>query len=381
MIKYLIPIAAMLCLMACGSDDEDISFNRDTSNLEKNMNGGKEAQPASYLTEQYSLVAGDDRACAYGVLNAFSTSYLKCWGQRIIGNYVSENVTGSFKMLSIGDDHVCTTLSDFGGRRVGCAGDNSFGQTIDPDVATTVAERKGHWLQLPYVVASGDNHNCAVDGFGVYCWGDNSQAQTDVPPLNHPKWVAAGGNTSCAIDGNDDLHCWGDLSAGQGNIPNALGAVSHVDVGRDFVCAISDGQVNCWGNVNTDNWMAPDTYSQAVFISAGTRHACVLDQVQPRTDEQSGLRAHCFGDKENQAQLLNVPAQVQDNIRSIAAGNGFSCAMSVYEGFEFLENTTHRGFHCWGKNDQGQALSPKVMCLNYHASSENVDDRFCPQVD
>jgi len=79
--------------------------------------------------------------------------------------------------------------------------------------------------------------------------------------------------------------------------------------------------------------------------------------------------------------LLDVPNDVQNNIRSIAAGNGFTCTMSVYEGNEFVnENTTHRGIHCWGDNSKGQALSPKVMCLNYHTTAINVDERFCPVV-
>ena len=378
---YLLSILLVSGLLGCGSEDDGISFTRDTSNLEVNLNGGKDAQLNAILTEQYSLVAGNGRACAYGILNAFSTAYLKCWGDRIIGDYVSENVTGSYKMLSIGDDHVCTTLSDFGGRRVGCAGNNAAGQTIDPEVATSAATRKGHWLQSPNVIASGDQHNCAVDGFGVYCWGDNSKGQTQVPALLSPKWVAAGGNTSCAIDGDDALHCWGDLSAGQGDIPEAIGAVSHVAVGSDFVCAISEGQVSCWGNTETPTWQAPSVYSQAVFISAGTRHACILDQTTPRTDTQSGLRADCFGEQGNQLGLLDVPNDVQNNIRSIAAGNGFTCTMSVYEGNEFVnENTTHRGVHCWGKNDVKQAVSPKVMCLNYHKTALNVDDRYCPVV-
>ncbi|MGR6870762.1 RCC1 domain-containing protein [Pseudomonas sp. HK3] len=377
--KYLVAIV-LLCLAACGSEDDSISFTRDTSNLEINVNGGKEDQLAPYLSEQYSLMAGNGRACAYGVLNALSTSYLKCWGNRIIGDYVSENITGSYKMLSIGDDHVCTTLSDFGGRRVGCAGDNEFGQTLNPDVATTVESRRGHWLQLPYVVASGDNHNCAVDSYGVYCWGDNAQGQTDVPSLNNPKWVAAGGNTSCAIDEDDSLRCWGNQSAGQGNIPETLGAVSHVAVGFDFVCAISAGQVSCWGNTGSSSWKAPDVYSEAVFISAGARHACILDQVSERTDTQSNLQADCFGDKANQADLLDVPQDVQNNIRSIAAGNGFTCTMSLYEGEAFVKQTTHKGFHCWGNNQQGQAVSPKVMCLNYHKTAVSTDDRYCPKV-
>lgn len=378
---YLTSIVMLLSLLGCGSEDDGLSFTRDTPNLEVNINGGKAAQLSPERTEQYSLVAGNGRACAYGILNAFSTGFLKCWGERIIGDYVSENVTGSNKMLSIGDDHVCTTLSDFGGRRVGCAGNNQAGQTIDPEVATSPATRRGHWLQSPYVIASGDQHNCAVDDFGVYCWGDNSKGQSQVPALLSPKWVAAGGNTSCAIDGNDALQCWGDLGAGQGEIPETLGAVSHVAVGADFVCAISEGQVTCWGNTDSQTWQAPDTYSQAIFISAGAHHACVLDQVTARTETQSGLLAHCFGEEGNQLGLLDVPDGVQNNIRSIAPGNGFTCTMSVYEGNEFVnENTTHRGIHCWGDNSKGQALSPKVMCLNYHTTAINVDERFCPVV-
>lgn len=368
-------------LVGCGSDDDaGISFTR--TGAVANASGGtpKAFDDNAFLAEQYSIVAGDGRACSFGVLNAFNSGYLKCWGRRIIGDYVSENVTGSSKMLSIGADHVCTTLSDFGGRRVGCAGDNRFGQTIDPEVASNDSNRNGHWLEKPYVLASGDNHNCAVDAFGVYCWGDNAAGQTSVPTLLNPKWVAAGGNTSCAIDGNDALHCWGANHAGQLTIPENLGSVSHVAVGSDFVCAISAGQVTCWGNTQGSAWQAPGTFTDAIFISAGQRHACVLDQAQARSDTQSGLVASCFGEDNSDQTLLAVPTTMQDNIRAITAGHGFTCAKNVYDGEDYLGSTTHYGIHCWGENAERQAVSPDIMCANFHKTAEAFEDRFCPVV-
>lgn len=73
---YLTSIVMLLSLLGCGSEDDGLSFTRDTSNLEVNINGGKGAQFNAILTEQYSLVAGSGRACAYGALNSFVT--LKC---------------------------------------------------------------------------------------------------------------------------------------------------------------------------------------------------------------------------------------------------------------------------------------------------------------
>jgi hypothetical protein len=47
---YLLSILLVSGLLGCGSEDDGISFTRDTSNLEVNLNGGKDAQLNAILT-------------------------------------------------------------------------------------------------------------------------------------------------------------------------------------------------------------------------------------------------------------------------------------------------------------------------------------------
>lgn len=401
--SILILISGILLLSACGeeSGDPTFSFSRTVTPDARSSDGwGIDSVLAlePSLVERYDLVVGDGRACAYGARSGFAgVNYLSCWGRRIHPNdreQVSGNVDGGSKMLSIGEDHVCTTLTNFGGRRVHCDGSNSHGQNTDPGPLREDEVKTGHWLTNPNVVASGNQHNCALDLYGVYCWGNNNKGQTDVPVMQDVQWVAAGGDTSCAIDGNDELFCWGDNTQGQTEIPDFISSVSKVAVGADFVCAANGGQIDCWGN--TEDWSEqPGGYTNVAHISAGQNHVCVLDNTgvvaQP-------LHASCFG-KESSGNLLAVPDEINSNIRTIAAGNGFTCASNMYSGYawspdedalgnDIVDEMTgepvysqedHKGILCWGKNDEGQASAPKQLCLGYNNQAIDYDERTCPE--
>jgi alpha-tubulin suppressor-like RCC1 family protein len=401
-------MGGILLLSGCGEEDSDPTFTfTRTFTPDARLNGDSVSVLAfeTDLALRYELVAGDGRACAYGKRSAFQgSSYLSCWGRRIHPNdreQVSGNVDGSDKMLSIGNDHVCTTLTNLGGRRVHCDGSNNFGVNTDPEPLGESEPKSGHWLSAPYVIASGDNHNCALDAFGVYCWGDNRMGQTVVPVLTDPRWVAAGGNTSCAIDDQNELICWGDNSQGQASVPGGLTDVSKVAVGHDFVCA-SDilGEVSCWGN--TLGWSASALAAvsrKVVHMSAGKNHVCILNETQAKTDVQPQLlSAECFGQNNTDGTLLDVPADINLNIRTISAGNGFTCASNEYSGYAWspdegdngdviydsednavYSEENHQGILCWGSNDQGQASAPKQLCLGYHSKAIDFDERTCPE--
>ena len=336
------------------------------------------------LAIRYELVAGDGRACVYGARTGLKgPGYLSCWGRRIDPKYkgkVGHNVNGSNKMLSIGADHLCSTLST-GDRRVHCDGSNSHGQNTDPQPLDLEDPKTGHWLSSPNVISSGNRHNCALDLFGVYCWGDNSQGQTNVPVLQDPKWVASGGDVSCAIDANNQLICWGDASFGQLAIPDDVNLVERIAVGAKYVCATSSGQVKCWGD--TESWNAlPQVYSNVVHISAGENHVCVLDEIQT---EPQVMNSHCFGEDNEDQSLLSVPAEINLKVRTISAGSGFTCATNNYFGYEWYDEDEdgqyaieeHLGVLCWGKNDEGQAKAPSELCLGYHGTEASLNDRVC----
>lgn len=386
-LTLLLLMGGILLLSACGEEDSDptFSFSR-TLTPDARSNGDVDSilnfEPA--LGVRYALVAGDGRACAYGERTGFKgEGYLSCWGRKINPkdkNQVGHNVRGEIKVLSVGSDHVCTTLTT-GDRRVHCDGSNSHGQNTDPEPLDVQDVKRGHWLSSPNVVASGDNHNCAIDVYGIYCWGNNSKGQIDVPVLSAPRWVAAGGDTSCAVDdnnGTDELICWGNNNHGQVDVPAGLTAISKIAVGHDYVCVANVGQVECWGN--TADWTIP-TYTNVVHISAGKDHVCVLDETQASPQE---LSAGCFGNENAEGDLLDVPASINNNIRTISAGNGFTCASNTYSGFAWSTDSDgvfqpeeHKGILCWGKNDENQASAPNQLCLGYHSQAIEFDDRTC----
>ena len=401
--SILILISGILLLSACGeeSGDPTFSFSRTVTPDARSSDGwGIDSVLAlePSLVERYDLVVGDGRACAYGARSGFAgVNYLSCWGRRIHPNdreQVSGNVDGGTKMLSIGEDHVCTTLTNFGGRRVHCDGSNSHGQNTDPGPLREDEVKRGHWLTNPNVVASGNQHNCALDLYSVYCWGNNNKGQTDVPVMRDVKWVAAGGDTSCAIDGNDDVFCWGSNEHEQVNVPSYLGSVSNLAVGEEFVCASNNLELLCWGDLS--DWSFLDTFTKIIHISAGQDHACILDetQVEPRI-----LEAKCFGRENGRNDLLAVPTAINTNIRTIAAGNGFTCASNMYSGYawspdedalgnDIIDEITgelvysqqdHKGILCWGKNDERQASAPKQLCLGYNNQAIDYDERTCPE--
>ncbi len=125
------------------------------------------------------------------------------------------------------------------------------------------------------------------------------------------------GNTTCALTSVGAIWCWGDNSAGQfGNnstvgsqvpvpVPAFPSGVSSVAVGAGHACALTAaGGVWCWG-----------ANSVGELGNNSTTNSLVPVQV-------SGLSS---------------------GVKSIAAGNGFTCAI-----------LTNGGVDCWGANSSGQ---------------------------
>lgn len=370
-------MSALFCvfifLLGCEEEDSGFSFSRDASTVNPNGTAAKLEEFNPRVFDDYRLVAGNGRTCGFASANAFNTSsFLNCWGRSIPANQrgqVNTNVAGQNHVLSIGADHVCT-IETTNARTVRCDGSNQYGENTDPEPAIT-SGYQGHWVDKPYLVASGDHHNCALDQYGIYCWGKNEQGQADVPSLAAPKWVSAGGDTSCAIDANDFVQCWGDNGQGQTDVPSNLGAVNQVDVGADFACAITaQGEVACWGA--TENWdQEPKiSYSDPVHISVGAYHACVIDDLGGDQFE-----VDCFGQENEPGNLLAVPVIFSDvagfNPKTIDAGVGHSCMIAEYEGYLEGESgepeaQTVRGIACWGRNESNQSRPPLKACFGYY---------------
>jgi len=370
-------LAMFLGVTLSGCEDEEGGFSFSRGETRENLNYAMVADTFAPIDQLFRLSAGQGRSCFFRsdvFLGSASTQELDCWGRRLIGDYVNSLNRGENKMVVQGADHVCIIRSDTGGRRVGCAGDNAYGQSVAPEPrdntqfdVTDAGNWKGHWSFNVQVIAAGNHHTCLLDRFGVHCWGRNHRSQTSVPELSNPVWVAAGGDTTCAIDGSQALHCWGDI--GQDQVPSNLGAVSRVAVGADFVCAAANTAVTCWGNTTEWQVLPRQDYSDLQHLTAGRQHACVLDNV----DINSDLEPHCFGVDNDDQTLLVVPDLLKRNIRTLSAGNDFTCASRTYEGFEYQNTTDHTAVECWGNNEENQTRSPKFLCVGFHDTRSRID--------
>ena len=94
-----------------------------------------------------------------------------------------------------------------------CAGNNSFGQITDV----------GQYGPTYYQLAAGFRHTCGVTtAFTLRCWGSNGYGQATPPAGNTFSQAAAGVQHSCAIS-NGNVFCWGDNTDHQLDVPYEVG--------------------------------------------------------------------------------------------------------------------------------------------------------------
>jgi len=128
--------------------------------------------------------------------------------------------------LALGFGHTCLVR----GRMdlVFCAGAHDRGQLGDGAPVTrrlTVVQAMG--LTGVRELTTGNNHNCAVTGSGVLCWGDNAMGQlgdgttddrsvpTPIPAAAGLSGLSAGGDHTCGVDAGGRVLCWGRNDQGQ----------------------------------------------------------------------------------------------------------------------------------------------------------------------
>ncbi len=181
-----------------------------------------------------------------------------------------------------------------------CWGDNTYGQTNVPPTLTNVM-----------AIAGGYYHALALRSNGtVLAWGDNSFGQTNnQPSLTNVMAIDGGAYHSLALRSNSTVYAWGQNNLGQVNVPAGLTNVIRISAGGNHSMALrSNGTVIVWGDNSLGQTNVPPNATNVIAISAGDTHCLAL---------RGNGTVVGWGD--NQSGQSVVPANVT-NIMTIAAG-------------------------------------------------------------
>jgi len=305
-------------------------------------------------------------------------------------------------VLSAGDKHTCGIFAPSAqdvataGGKVACWGRNSDGQLGNEKTSDSISPVLVGGLDAVTAVALGERHSCAiVSNSGAFCWGNNDQGQlgASFPKLSSssplqvnsmaawgkPKALASGRQHVCAIFGQGTLACWGSNELGQlgtgfeGDTSNApvrvlrevndvktfISDATQVVAGEVHTCVLADGKVECWGdNGLGELGVDPDQVpARPVARPVPGLEGIVVDQLaasSAHTCARAGGEVYCwgsnlFGELAKDDGLFGLPTKIPlpSNIRSIAAGRFFACALG--------SDGTAR---CWGSNAEGQLAQP-----------------------
>jgi alpha-tubulin suppressor-like RCC1 family protein len=233
-----------------------------------------------------SLSLGLGHSCA-----VTASATLKCWGDGSKGQLGNEGIASqpipadAYRLdedgmdspledvveVAAGREHTCARTSE---GIVYCTGDSSYDQIGapiwgEPGYFEAIAD-----LEDVSSLCAGSQHNCAVSGGKVYCWGRNDDGQVgqtsgathstpqEVSGLTSAVAVACGTSHSCALLADETVKCWGSNSHGQlgplgpvngmSAAPLAIDGISGATalvIGGMHSCVLrDDGPPLCWGD-------------------------------------------------------------------------------------------------------------------------------------
>jgi hypothetical protein len=213
--------------------------------------------------------------------------------------------------------------------QVYCWGNNTYGQTNVPRSLGPVT-----------AVAAGGFHNLALRADGtVIAWGAGTNVtaspnlgQSRVPPsATNVTAIAAGGYHSLALQTNGTIVAWGDNSYHQTNVPAWLTNAVAISAGSFHSLALrADGTVVSWGRNTEGQTNVPPGLIHVVSIAAGGFHNLAV---------RSNGTVVAWGN--NTFLQTNVPGDLT-NVVEVAAGQGFSLALKGDGSIVFWGDTGSR---------------------------------------
>lgn len=182
--------------------------------------------------------------CVFGADVATSRDTIACYGWNTEVRNTPTDLANVIQ-LSVEADNACA-ISDDGSsnRTLTCWGNGYRGEPFPAQ------------LFSPSKVLVSSRHACALDKFGLLCWGDLATLGLTIPPgLEQPGKVvdfALGSNRTCAILDTGEVQCWGKLYSEDQNPPPMTSATSIVGSGASLFCALNQptagqSELHCWG--------------------------------------------------------------------------------------------------------------------------------------
>lgn len=175
--------------------------------------------------------------------SAAPDAIVKCWGLSPVITEVPETVRRP-KLLSVASNFACSANES----EVVCWGRDEALLSGYPDR-----------LEAPRKLVTGYKHACVLDNYGLACWGELQRdfgLDLRVPAIFEGRGaaldIAVGDRHSCVLTPTQQVQCWGDNSQGQLNVP-PLDAPSSIAAVAHTTCATDNKGVTCWGEAFRPN--------------------------------------------------------------------------------------------------------------------------------
>lgn len=221
-----------------------------------------------------------------------------------------------FKDIAVGYGYACGHNSS----QISCWGENRYGRVAQLDGFSNIRN-----------VQTEGEYACALDDFGIMCWGDAPALLPEMISNDVSSFKIAGDNICALIKGR--LTCMDQKILL--NMPQTLDHISSFDFYRNSsdrnlasgICAIQDGQAFCWNHVG-DKIQIPGGLGKIKKFQLESNKGCSFSESNILTCWDSGPKPHKYD--------MSVPEHSGTIVDYFFGGDG-GCL-----------NNTSGDLICWG---------------------------------